>query len=502
MTEVSRINSAKEWLNMAIGNTFGVPGVTADSSLADLSTNIGFIDTDPHPDYALPWIMADGSSGFVVPVTMGRNRGADVNVSLVPHPDNAGALVMTTMATGAQWGLNQMTAGMRGRYRMDASPGNTPDTNNYVGPSNTWSDSSCPYWHKMKFAVSHYNSDFRCSLYQAGSWTHAGSGMRQASTSNFNSLPIAVFGSSYVYTNKVAMRPNGANKYFASKGTMLYDLTFSTGTYDSSTIGDTYTPVLHWDRVYKKYRPCLYESVNRKYSSFAIGEGDNFPDDGRDGAYYIAPGLTLLGDDNITTSRYGSKQFDTDIPNKATNTLIVVGRSTHMDSALMGPSGQLSFVKVNNASTGYDLNIYMTKDYGNKYVEVKEYTDYTGNVTTRYYATSSDYPYFTIMYTMNSTNDLWYSNYSDSALVTSNSYHNHIGITRTSGSTLDDTLRGNYTFGLYKTWGGNAHPENTLSIYAYIIYDSDNVLTNYLVPCKDSSNAVVLYDVITKTLYT
>ena len=494
MTEISRINSAKVWLNVAVGSTFGVSSVTADSSLADLSTNIGLIDTDPHPDYALPWIMADGSSAFVVPVTMGRNRGADVTVSLVPHPDNAGAIVMTTMTSGAQWGLNQLPAGMRGRYRMDASPGNTPDTNNYAGLGNAWSDSSCPYWHRMKFALSHYDNTFRCSLYQAGSWTHAASSMNQASTSGFNSLPIAVFGSSYVYNDKVAMRPNGNNKYFSSKGTMLYDITFTTGTYDSSTIGDIYMPVLHWDRVYKKYRPCLYESANEKYSSFAIGEGDNFPDDGRDGAYYIAPDLTIMGDNNPMTST-GSKAFATNIPNKAGNKLIVVGRVTRSSSSI-NPGGQKNFVSVNSADSTYNLNIYMGGEASGSYKTIKVAENSgSGNVTTTYFTANSNASYFTIMYT-GASNSLWYSYYSTSALTTSNAYHNHKGVTRSTLPTQDDSLRGNYTFRMYKT------TNDLLAIYAYIIYDSNDVLTNYVVPCLNSSNSIVLYDVITKTLYT
>lgn len=493
MYQVSLIDDQKSSLNTMIGSVFGVPGVTEDSSLADLEANIRRIDVDPRPDYTLPWIMADGSSAFVVPVTAVRDRGVDVTVSLVPHPDNAGEIVMTTMATGAQWGLNQMTAGMRARYRMDASPGNTPDTNNYVGQNNVWSDSSCPYWHKMKFAVSHNLSTFRSSLYQAGSWTHAGSGMAQASTSGFNSLPITVFGSSYVYTDKVAMRPNGANRYFISKGTMLYDIAFTTGTYDSSTIGDTYTPVLHWDRVYKKYRPCLYDTVGGKYSSFAIGEGDNFPDDGRDGAYYIKPDLTIMEDKNPMASP-GVKTFNTSIPNKAGNKLIVIGRVTR-SSASINPAGQKNFVSVNGANPAYSLNIYMGGEASGTYKTIKVAENSgSGNVTTTYFTANSTNSYFTIMYT-GASDSLWYSYYRFSALTTSVEYHNHISVTRSTLPTQDDRARGNYTFKIYKT------TDNLLSIYAYIIYDSNDVLTNYIVPCLNSSDSIVLYDVITKTLY-
>lgn len=509
MTEVSRINSAKVWLNAAIGTTFGVPGMTADSSLADLSTNIGLIDTDPHPDYALPWIMADGSSGFVVPVTMGRNRGVDANVSLVPHPDNAGALVMTTMATGAQWGLNQLPAGMRGRYRMDASPGNTPDTNNYAGQNNVWSDSSCPYWHKMKFAVSHYDNDFRCSLYQTGSWTHAASSMSQASTSGFNSLPIAVFGSSYVYNDKVAMRPNGNNKYFSSKGTMLYDITFTTGTYDSSVIGDTYTPVLHWDRVYKKYRPCLYESVNGKYSSFAIGEGDNFPDDGRDGAYYIdtASGLTEL-DFSVTNETYSVKSIATDIQMSGSHTYIMkafIGYG-YQDSG--NPVGTVMWTT--DGSRNIQVGPYITRraypysgqgTYGiwivdgttqNKIIE-QTYTTDTGRSTYR-------------------RDELLVVNFGDSSKcgrMTSttyiapnvNSYWN-IGSLSISAQTVPDSSRGTLYFNI-----GNTQTSNNINtggsnyrFYWTRILDENGVLIHYLVPCK-KNGAYGMYDAITKKFY-
>lgn len=494
MKEVLRIESAKTWLNAAVGGTFGVPGMTGDSSLADLSTNIGLIDTDPHPDYDLPWIMADGSSAFVVPTPLVKDRGADVTVSLVPHPDNAGSIVMATMASGAQWGLNQMTMGMRARYRMDANPGNTPDTNNYAGQNDVWSDSSCPYWHKMRFIMSHYDDlEFLCSLYQAGSWIHARSDMVQASTSGFNSLPIAVFGSLCVYNDKVAMKPNGTNHYFASKGTMLYDITFTIGTYNSETIVKTYKPVLHWDRVYKKYRPCLYESRNRIYSSFAIGEGDNLPDDGRDGAYYIAPGLTIMGDNNPMPDS-SSKTFATNIPNKAGNKLIVLGRANVYTGVI---DEQKNFVSVNSADSTYNLNIYMSSGASGKLKSIKITEKSEGkNKTTDYFTVSvSNSQYFTIMYT-GASNSLWYSDYGTSALSTSNGYHHHTSVTRSTLPTQDDSLRGNYTFGIHKT------AKDILAIYAYIIYDSNDVLTNYIVPCLNSSNSIVLYDVITKTLYT
>lgn len=481
MREVLRIKSGKVWANTAVG-TFGVPGMTGDSSLADLSTNIGLIDTDPHPDYELPWVMADGSSAFVVPTPLGRDRGADVTVSLVPHPDNAGAIVMASMATNAQWGLNQMTAGMRARYRMDASPGNTPDTNNYAGQNDVWSDSSCPYWHKMRFAMSHYDSDFHCSLYQAGSWIHARSDMAQASTSGFNSLPITVFGTSYVNTNKVGMRPNGANHYFASKGTMLYDITFTKGTYDSSTIGDTYTPVLHWDRVYKKYRPCLYESSTGKYSSFAIGEGDNFPDDGRDGAYYIdrASGLEYLGATPPGSgTTYKNIMITTDIPYERDNQLIV-------------------------------------------YFEIGSYTSYSGDKNTRPLVEAtgpSTLPLITAQktYSSNSTRDyIWTYDFDKSGDMI---YRGHymadvVGYDYSAKDksyyvySVSDTSGTSYitkTFGTTSTPGtsstsGYFYQINAKCVSYMWIVNSSNEVTHYLTTCKYNGNTVI-YDVITKKIY-
>lgn len=480
MREVSRIKSAKVWLNAAVGGTFGVPGMTGDSSLADLSTNIGLIDTDPHPDYALPWIMADGSSAFVVPTPLGRDRGADVTVSLVPHPDNAGSIVMAAMATNAQWGLNQMTAGMRARYRMDANPGNTPDTNNYAGQNNVWSDSSCPYWHKMRFAVSHYDSDFHCSLYQAGSWIHARSDMAQASTSGFNSLPITVFGTSYVNTNKVEMRPNGANHYFASKGTMLYDITFTKGTYDSSTIGDTYTPVLHWDRVYKKYRPCLYESTTGKYSSFAIGEGDNFPDDGRDGAYYIdsASGLEYLGATASGTS-YPNIMITTDIPYERDNQLIVyfgIGSYTSYSGdknvrELVTATGPGTFPLIIASKTQSSSS---TRDY----IWTYDF-DKSGDMIYRghYMADVVGYDYSAKnkSYYVYSVNDTAGTNY----------------ITKTFGTTS--------TPGTSST-SGYFYQINARCVSYMWIVNSSNEVTHYLTTCTYNGNTVI-YDVITKKIY-
>lgn len=480
MNEISRIKSAKTSLNEAVGGTFGVPGMTGDSSLADLYYNIGRIDTDPHPDYELPWIMADGSSAFVVPTALGKDRGADVTVSLVPHPDNAGSIVMATMATNAQWGLNQMTMGMRARYRMDASPGNTPDTNNYAGQNDVWSDSSCPYWHKMRFAVSHYDSDFRCSLYQAGSWTHARSDMAQASTSGFNSLPIAVFGSPCVYNDKVDMKPNGANHYFASKGTMLYDIAFTKKTYDSSMINDTYTPVLHWDRVYKKYRPCLHDYLTGKYSSFAIGEGDNFPDDGRDGAYYIdrASGLEYLGATASGTS-YSNIMITTDIPFDRNNQLIV-------------------------------------------YFEIGSYTSNSGDLNTRELVkTTSRFgikPLITAEKSLSSDPSrdiIWTYDFDqeDDTIFRGTSMPNVVGYDYSAQNKsyyafVNDTDGTNYITKTFK----HTHIPDTYPVQNYFyqinarcvsymwIVNSSNEVTHYLTTCTYNGNTVI-YDVITKKIY-
>lgn len=479
MNEISRIKSAKTSLNVALDSAFGVPGMTGDSSLADLYTNIERIDTDPHPDYALPWIMADGSSAFVVPTPLGRDRGVEATVSLVPHPDNAGSIVMATMATNAQWGLNQMTAGMRARCRMDASPGNTPDTNNYAGRSDAWSDSSCPYWHKMRFAMSHYDSDFRCSLYQAGSWTHARSDMVQASTSGFNSLPIAVFGTSYVNTNKVEMRPNEANHYFASKGTMLYDIAFTKGTYDSSTISDTYTPVLHWDRVYKKYRPCLYESTTGKYSSFAIGEGDNFPDDGRDGAYYIdrASGLEYLGSTASGTS-YSNIMITTDIPYDRANQLIVyfeigsyisnTGEKNRRELVkATGPGSKPLITAEKKYSTDWQSDFIYTYDFDQGEDTIFSGTSMPNVVGYDYSAQDKSYYAF--------VNDTDGTNY----------------ITKTFDTThIPDTYPvPNYFYQI-----------NARCVSYMWIVNSSNEVTHYLTTCTYNGNTVI-YDVITKKIY-
>ena len=481
MREISRINSAKVSLNTAVGGTFGVPGMTGDSSLADLSTNIGLIDTDPHPDYALPWIMADGSSAFVVPTPLGRSRGAEATVSLVPHPDNAGSIVMATMATNAQWGLNQMTMGMRARYRMDASPGNTPDTNNYAGQNNVWSDSSCPYWHKMRFAVSHYDSDFRCSLYQAGSWIHARSDMAQASTSGFNLLPIAVFGSPCVYNDKVAMKPNGANHYFASKGTMLYDIAFTTGTYDSSAYVDPYKPVLHWDRVYKKYRPCLYESSTRKYSSFAIGEGDNFPDDGRDGAYYIdrASGLEYLGA-TASGSSYSNIMITTDIPFDRNNQLIVyfeIGSYT-------SNSGDLNTRELVKATSRFGTKTLITAEKSlpsDPQPDIIWTADFDYENDTIFSGTSMPN---VVGYDYSAQNKSYY------AFVNDTDGTNYITKALDAYTHIPDTYPvPNYFYQI-----------NARCVSYMWIVNSSNEVTHYLTTCTYNGNTVI-YDVITKKIY-
>lgn len=466
--EINDIDSEKQELNTLIATTFGVNTVTADSSLADLSTNIGLINTDQHPDYELPWIMADGSSGFVVPFTLARDRAALTNVAVVPHPDNHGTIVRAAHSSGADWGLNQMTTSMRARYSMDASPGNARDANNYAGQSNSWGDSSCPYWHKMTFIISHYNTQFRVSLKQNDSWVHGNSSMAQASTSGYNSYPVGVFGCPYVENTKVYMRPNETNKYFASKGTIMYEIMFGSGAYTGISYSDYYKPVLHWDSVYNKYRPCLKSQWDNipKYSSFGIGEGDNFPDDGRDGAYYIdtAAGIEYIGRTiPVSTTDYSNILIDTDIPYNRSNQIIIswsigIAPDNRPLLTVNGPSPQ-NLISVERDTT-FNISVY----------------DLGGSATTIY--SSSTRPTDYIGYDYSGNNKCWTSSWNGSYL------RKAFGTTTPGTSSTEG-----YTYTI------NARCVD----YVYIV-DSNNKVTNYLATCTYNGNTV-LYDVITKTIY-
>lgn len=458
-----------------------------DASLADLTTNIEQIDIDSHPDYDLPWVMADGSSGFLMPITVVKNRNVQATVSLVPASDNNSFIAGMIRSSGAQWGLNQMTAGMRARLRFDASPGTAADTNNYAGLNSAWSDSSMPYYHKMTFALSKMaTTTYQASLYDGSTWIHAGSGMAQASTSGLNSFPFGVFAVPYIAANSITFPYSGRNTV---KGTILYNMQISGGKYDSSSGFAIYEPILRWDPYFKKYRPMLADKTNKNLSTFPLcGSADD--DLGR--AYYIdvTQGLSERG--NVLSPYVG--QVTTDIPNEYGNKIIISGKCERLydypasySFITAGDADDMYFFRIGTNTMNSELRIVTTEQIVGPGVP-KQLNDisYIGN---------DGWPYFVICY--DSTGNYWYSRgpvnpYSESKSFIKKNYSR----TFTQEET-DSQARGYLT--LYTPV---KKYDTDIIIFNIRILDANDNLIHYLTLCNDSGNSKgSYYDCITQKKY-
>ena len=442
-----------------------------DSSLADLSTNIAAIDTADHPMIELPWVMADGSSGFLMPVALNKNRNIEVTAALVPAEDDAAYLAGMSRVSGGVLGLNQMTSGMRGRLRLEVPPGTSGDTNNYAGLNSQWT-SSFPYYQPMTYAVSKYDqSSYRCSMFNGNAWTHAGSGMAQASTSNFNNYVGGILSAPRINADRIAFPWTGHN---TPKGTILYSAMLSTGTYDSSSNKATYLPYLCWDSNFKKYRPVLYDSSNKNMSSFAL---DNYVDTGNDCMYYIdkSIGLTEAGTGDVPSD---GLSIQTDIYNDPNHTFFIRFNtyrsqgSTTVFNTTQGTSG--TRMVQDNWNSGSAHYTYLNF-YENASNNVRIYSDTTSSsrinscVSWNMKTNSSNVSRQNI--SVNTTTSFWTkANYS----CTKNS--------------LSD--RGNIIL-KYNSYN---------FIYWFFVLDENGKMIHYLTPCMYNGNFVV-YDVIAKRIY-
>lgn len=436
----------------------------------DLSTNISLIDVEDHPMLDLPWIMADGSSGFLLPVTVNKARNTDVTVSLVPSPtdDNGRYIVGMVREHGGTWGLNQMDKGMRARLRLEIPPGTSADTNNYAGLNTQWS-SSFPYYQPMKFALSKQStSNYQCSLYNGNSWIHAGSGMAQASTSTFNSYIGGVFAIPRINDDSIAFPWEG---HSATKGTILYEAAVSTGAYDSSSGRAVYEPKLCWDANYGKYRPVLYDSNNKNMSSFAI---DNIIDNGADHMYYVDRSIGL---EPISSFSGTAKSIITDIYNNPNHTFFVRFKA----------SGTGSFV-VLNTSQGINSTrlVYSTWSGGSAhYTQFHFYENRDTNVKVYDGVTSYETVNTCIRWCMK-TNTSNVSRCNISVNTTSSFW------TRANYSCAKNSLTDRGTFNIVYSASS--------FVYWFMVLDENNEMIHYLVPCTYNGD-VVYYDVLTKTIY-
>lgn len=442
-----------------------------DSSLADLSTNIAAIDVDDHPMIELPWVMADGSSGFLMPVTMNKNRNVEVTAALVPAEDDARYLAGFSRVSGGIAGLNQMTAGMRGRLRLEVPPGTSADTNNYAGINTQWT-SSFPYYQPMKYAVSKYDqSSYRCSMFNGNTWTHAGSGMAQASTSTFNNYVGGILAIPRINADNIAFPWDGHN---APKGTILYSAMLSTGTYDSSSNKATYLPYLCWDSNFKKYRPVLYDSTSKNMSSFAL---DNYVDTGNDCMYYIdkSIGLTPAGTGDVPSD---SVIIQTDIYNNPNYTFFIRFNTYKYN-------GNVTILYTDKGAASTSIN-FSTWDAGSSHYTYLYYNeDANTRVKVINNTVSSERVNTSLSWCMKTNS----SNVSrqNIGVNTSTSFWTKYNYSCAKNSLSD---RGNFKL---------IYDSNTFT-YWFFVLDENGKMIHYLVPCM-YNGSFVAYDVITKRIY-
>lgn len=469
MQEINILNFDSQESNRAC-QILGVD-CSIDSSLADLSTNIAAIDTADHPMIELPWVMADGSSGFLMPVAMNKNRNVELTAALVPAEDDGVYLAGFSRVSGGVSGLNQMTAGMRGRLRFEVPPGTSADTNNYAGLNTQWS-SSFPYYQPMKYALSKYDqSSYRCSMFNGNTWTHAGSGMAQASTSNFNNYVGGILSAARINADNIVFPWTGHN---APMGTILYSAMLSTGTYDSSSNKATYLPYLCWDSNFKKYRPVLYDSTNKNMTSFAL---DNYVDTGNDCMYYIdkSIGLTEASSSDVPSDGVA---IQTDIYNNPNYTFFI-----RFNTYRYGSSASIISTDKGNASTRIHYTSWGSGSSRYTYVYYNEDAD--TNVKVWNDPTAVVRVNTAVSWCMKTNS----SNVSRQNIAVNNttSFWTKANFSCAKNSLSD---RGNFrlTYSSYNF------------IYWFFVLDENGKMIHYLVPCMYNGNFVV-YDVITKRIY-
>lgn len=497
MDKIQDISTNTQKLNKQI-RALGV-NVTDDASLADMSTNISLIDASAHPDLELPWVMADGSSGFLIERMASKNRSAVFTGRLVPKYDTednyAGNNGLTGIkwSGGACWGIDQMRYNTRMRLRLDKSPGLTADSaNNYVGSDSLWSEALNPWWMSNPYTLSHYsNSGYRASQFQPNSssgmgWTHAASSLAQASSSSYNLTPIGVL-NRFNVNSKTEWKMEGLTGC-AKKGTILESVRYGLGTYNSEwTYQMTYKPVLRWDVSANKYRPCLKslytDSSTYCYSTFPISADMNY-DDGSDHMYYYErdKGIEPLEYDYSSgrTYTYSQRMRETDIPYSTDHTYVVradVGATNSYYDIMFFTNGGLY-----TTMSGTSRQILIT-DGGVSYQKAT-------------LLNSSTYSSFIVKFKFGSTIDAYFTN----ANWLGNTQTRLLPFTHVTSSpnTRRDYDRGNIWISIGST---GANQQADYRFYWCYIFDANMNLIHYLVPVLQNNSDYRLYDVITGKIY-
>lgn len=482
---MSKINDISTNLIACLG-IISSKGVTvpADSSLDDLATLIAAIPDSSHPDYDLPWLMADGSHGFIshARTNLTTNNSGSVTVELMPAQDNNSYIFGTSNSYNCLTGLNQMTAGLRARFRLcsvDASNRVTANENNYAGNNNNqWSDSSYPYHKKLSDIYQSINStsEYRATLYNGVNTVTANASMAQPSTSAWPNYAVGIL------CRTQMANESSSNSYLkvtmpAVAGTKLYELKMYSGTWSSKTLNATYTPVLHWDSSWGKYRPC-FKNSDGTLTTFAIADYENDVDSSVDGAYYID---TTLGLAQASLTDITSTNIISTIPYDNTGATTYILKAFCASGGVILTTGGSNPTKIIGNQSGYYM--YM-RFYGSN-----------SNMVENIIGEAPDA-------THNPTNFIARWTPSSSYLVTTwNGDDGSIG-KKQDTSVLTDA-NGNGDIIELRNWRTNPGSTDRViqAVYSLMAVDSStNKILNYLVLCTYNGN-LVYYDCVTKTIY-
>lgn len=478
--------------------------VPADSSLDDLGNLIRAIPDASHPDRDLPWLMADGLHGFILPMraTMTENNTVGIKAELTPTLENTPCLVGTGTTNGnGHQGLQQMTQGLRARFKMFSVSDNeiVTNENNYAGLNSQWSDSSCPYGKQIWYyqSVNDNSSEWRAVLNHPGGTVTGGSGLAQPSGSYWPNYAYGIM-------CRTQMVDNVSNPFIrvlqpAQQGVKVYDCSIFTGSWTNKSSKFHFKPVLHWDSSWGKYRPCWKEdytsgsTISGACSTFAILNEASQVDSSVDGAYYIdvTQGLTEKAATDVTSSRWVETipyEFDgnleytlygrfctlyTDSWTTANNKLMQVNRS----------GGGNSTIIVCNATVSGSTWTH----------QARFYTDYTNNTYRQIYSNTSStastgYNYI-LRWTPTTSGTFGIQYYGGSG----SSYSSVI----TSGSVTTNTSVRNQPIRLHVGYSSRASGTTWLRVRNKTTGET----THFLQLCTYQGN-YAYYDVITKTLYT
>lgn len=461
--------------------------VPADSSLDDLATLIAAIPDSSHPDYDLPWLMADGSHGFIshARTNLSSNNTGAVTVELMPASDSNSYIFGTSNSYNGLTGMNQMTAGLRARFRLcsvDSSGNVTVNENNYAGLNSQFTDSSYPYNKKLTDLYQSINStsEYRVVVYNGITTVTASASLAQPSSSAWPNYAVGIL------CRTQMAGESGSNSYLkvttpAVAGTKLYELKMYSGAWSNKTLNATYKPVLHWDSQYEKYRPC-FKNTDGTLTTFAIADGNNTVDSSVDGAYYIDTTLGLT--ETKVTDITSSKNIDT-IPYDAT------GATTYIANLRVGGTTTARTTLTTGGNDPTSISAYLTSTGSGQ--DYYFYVRFQGSNSNRKNSlmgtvTGSTFRAASLIMSWTPSSSYSVSRWS-SADDTIAAKTNITGLTAANGNGNAISLRNS---------NNNNNKSGVNSLMA--VDSSTGKILNYLVLCTYNGN-LVYYDCVNKTIY-